>query len=101
GRFDPRVEAYGVDRAEDATHHLRQTLSREPALGVRLPERLGEGLTAPLHHVELDATLLVEPRERELPARGRAPVGHHPARITPPVLEPLLQHHPLPPRLVP
>ena len=41
-------------------------------------------------HVELDAALLVQPLEGELPARSRAPVGHDPARVAPGALEHVL-----------
>jgi hypothetical protein len=51
--------------------------------GVGLLERFHERLVLPVQRVDLDAALLVEPLEGEVPARSRAPVGHHPARVAP------------------
>src|SRR5262249_22098658 len=87
----PRVDAHREHGAEDAADHVREALAREAAVRVGLLQRLRELLSAPQLRVKLNAALLVEALERELPARGGAPVGHHPAGIPEGALEDLLE----------
>ena len=93
GEWSPGVDAYCEHRAQDAAHHIGETLLRQLTLRVGLLERLHERLRVPVDLVDLETALLVEPLERELPAQGGAPVGHHPSRVGPRALEHVLEQY--------
>jgi len=99
-RRAPGVDANGEHRAQDAAHHAGQALLGQLARRVGLPEWFCERLRPPVHLVDLDAGLLVEPREGELPVQGGAPVGHHPARVAPGALEHVLEQDPAAARVI-
>ena len=85
-RRRPRTASAGC-AAPSPTGARRAARRRRSASRSGVRERLG----VPHHPVDLRARLLVEPGERELPRRRRAPVGHHPARVAPVALEDVLE----------
>jgi hypothetical protein len=77
---------------ECVSYHVGQPpLLRQLAFRVCLPERRSEGFLPPKLHVPLHAGVLVQPLQREVPARGGASVGHHPASVAPSVFEHLVE----------
>ena len=90
GRPQRRRPTAYIERRIRRTISDRRSL-RQLAVRVAPPQRLGERLGCPEHRVDLRAGFLVEPLERELPARRGAPVGHHPAPVAPGALEHLLE----------
>jgi hypothetical protein len=88
----PLVDVDGIHRAENTSYHVgRPPLLRQLAFRVCLPERRSEGFLPPKLHVPLHAGVLVQPLQREVQARGGAPVGHYPAWVAPSVFEHLVE----------
>src|SRR5262249_54347825 len=71
--------------------HVGKTLLGKLALRIHVAQRFGEGSRLPKDRVELDAQLLIETLERELPLWRRAPIGHHIALVSPGALEDFVQ----------
>ena len=89
GGRTPSVDADGVHRAQDASHHLRQPLAGSRPR--RAPGAAREG-SASTSSRRSGPDSWSSP-ERELPAGCGAPVGHHPARVAPGALQHVLDEH--------